>query len=125
MSAPGTILIVEDDEAFRAEAVKALRAEGWVVRTAATPRGAAKVLRKGGIDLVLLDLVLADDHDGFEVLELLRTSKATIPVIVTSSYVRRYIRELAEFYPQIKVIVGKPCPPSEIAAQAAAVFANC
>ena len=125
MSAPGTVLIVEDDEAFRDRTAKALRAEGWSVKTASTSRGAAGLLRKGGVDLVLLDLVLADDQSGFEVLDLLRTSNTAVPVIVTSSHVRRYVHELAQFYPQIKVILSKPCPPSELAAQASAVFANC
>jgi two-component system KDP operon response regulator KdpE len=83
------ILLVEDDRDLRATLRESLAVEGYAVLPAASLADAralaAQALRdgEGGIDLVLLDLVLPDG-DGESFLAELRARRAT-PVIVISA----------------------------------------
>jgi CheY-like chemotaxis protein/anti-sigma regulatory factor (Ser/Thr protein kinase) len=52
------ILIVDDDRALRLALTGLLRDAGYVVEQAADGAGALNVLSRGGIDLVLLDVIL-------------------------------------------------------------------
>ncbi len=74
------LLLVEDD----ADLVRALRVnlthEGYEVQWAADGEEGLRLARRGGHDLVLLDLMLPK-LDGFEVLKRLRKSGSELPVI--------------------------------------------
>jgi DNA-binding response OmpR family regulator len=66
-----TILLVDDQEAERKRAVAILRDMGYRVLSAATGQSAVRVLQRtlkqgGNIDLVVLDLVLANAFDGLD-----------------------------------------------------------
>jgi signal transduction histidine kinase/HAMP domain-containing protein/CheY-like chemotaxis protein len=78
------VLVLEDDEDSR-EAVSRLleRTEGVEVVAVGSPEEAREVLDGGDVDLLVLDLQLAD-ADGHELLEELRddVELATLPVIV-------------------------------------------
>ncbi|MBO9569417.1 MULTISPECIES: response regulator transcription factor [Cellulomonas] len=78
------ILIAEDEERIAAFVAKGLRAHGY--ETTAVPTGTAALRRigGGGVDLLVLDLGLAD-MDGFEVLRALRTSGYDLPVVVLTA----------------------------------------
>ncbi len=78
------ILIAEDEERIAAFVAKGLRAHGY--ETTAVPTGTAALRRigDGGVDLLVLDLGLAD-MDGFEVLRALRTSGYDLPVVVLTA----------------------------------------
>ena len=52
------ILIVEDEESYREPLVYQLTREGYDVSAAATGEEGLELFTKGGIDLVLLDLML-------------------------------------------------------------------
>ena len=78
------IVVVEDEPAIRREVVDALRLTGYDVTEAAD--GAAGLIEAsaGGIDLVLLDLLLPK-RDGMEVLAELRRTFPTRPVIILTA----------------------------------------
>jgi DNA-binding response OmpR family regulator len=78
------ILIAEDEERIAAFVAKGLRAHGY--DTTAVPTGTAALQRvaAGGVDLLVLDLGLAD-MDGFEVLRALRASGRDLPVVVLTA----------------------------------------
>lgn len=78
-----TILAIEDDPSFRDLLQLHLQAAGHAVRTAADPEEGLRALLEDPPELILLDLDLPY-LDGFEVLEALRSDKASraIPVIV-------------------------------------------
>ncbi|KSW20730.1 response regulator transcription factor [Cellulomonas sp. B6] len=78
------ILIAEDEERIAAFVAKGLRAHGY--ETTAVPTGTAALQRvaAGGVDLLVLDLGLAD-MDGFEVLRALRASGRDLPVVVLTA----------------------------------------
>lgn len=76
----GTLLVVEDDSAIRRGLVDALRFAGYQVREAVDGRDGLDAALGDGIDLVLLD-ILMPRMDGIQVLEQLRRSKPSLPVI--------------------------------------------
>ena len=78
------IVVVEDEPAIRRGVVDALRLTGYDVTEAAD--GAAGLIEAsaGGIDLVLLDLLLPK-RDGMEVLAELRRTFPTRPVIILTA----------------------------------------
>jgi CheY-like chemotaxis protein len=80
-----TILVVEDNEIERAGLTAILGEEGYAVVTAQTADEGLDRLRSGGIDLVLLDMMLSD-RDGWYFLSRRQREprSAAVPVIITT-----------------------------------------
>ena len=79
-----TVLVVEDDAAIRRGLVDALRYAGYGVVGCDNGRTALDLAIESPIDLVLLDVMLPH-VDGFRVLETLRQSQPTLPVIMVTA----------------------------------------
>ena len=78
------ILVVEDDRTLRQALVFNLEREGYEARSAVDGEQALAAIRDGGLDLVLLDLMLP----GLSGLEVLRTARAEgigTPVVILSA----------------------------------------
>jgi two-component system, cell cycle sensor histidine kinase and response regulator CckA len=58
MTKTPTILVVEDDEAFRYAASHHLKAEGYAVLDVPSSTEALRVIDQGGIDVVIADVTL-------------------------------------------------------------------
>jgi two-component system cell cycle sensor histidine kinase/response regulator CckA len=84
---PESILVVDDEEAFRAVVVRQLRAAGFETIEARDGSEAVKRFaeRRDEITAVLLDLVMPNASGG-ETLQILRCYDATLPIVVTSGY---------------------------------------
>ena len=82
----GRVLVVDDDPVNRAILVGSLEAQGYSAGVASDGREALRVLREGGFDVVLLDLVMPV-MDGFEVLRTMKEDDRlrSLPVIVVSA----------------------------------------
>ena len=80
---PHRILVVEDDPTLRLVLRDNLQSEGYEVDVAADGAGAVSRARASIPDLIVLDLTLPD-HDGFEVLPILR-SLGQVPIIVLTA----------------------------------------
>jgi DNA-binding response OmpR family regulator len=78
------ILIVEDEERIAAFVEKGLRANGFATTTVAEGGAALGLARTGEFDLVVLDLGLPD-MDGLDVLQELRRSDRTLPVVILTA----------------------------------------
>ena len=80
-----TLLVVDDDDESRELLSQLLEREGWTTRRTASGERALAAVRAGGIDLVLLDLVMPG-MGGLEVLKALRAgrSAAELPVIMVT-----------------------------------------
>ncbi len=78
-----TILVVEDDSAIRRGLVDALAFAGHDVREAADGATGLQAAL-GGVDLVLLDIMLPV-MDGFSVLDEIRAAKPGLPVIMLTA----------------------------------------
>ena len=78
------ILVVEDDDAIRLALVENLKLEGYGIVEAADGEEASEAVRAGGIDMVVLDLMLPK-RSGTDVLREMRAQGSTIPVLVLTA----------------------------------------
>ena len=78
-----TILLVEDDPSIREVTAIGLRNAGFTVETAADGRAGLDRFRAGGIDLVLLDVMLPR-MDGLEVAREIRRG-STVPIVMLTA----------------------------------------
>ncbi|MCJ2045818.1 response regulator transcription factor [Methylobacterium sp. J-078] len=79
----GHVLIVEDDDGLRLLMTRALRESGFRVTTCRSGAEMWRLLPEGGIDLILLDVMLPG-ASGLDLLRALRT-RSSVPVIVVSA----------------------------------------
>ena len=114
-----TILLAEDESAIAATVLYALRGEGYAAEHVLLGGEVVSRLRRGGVDLVLLDVGLPD-RSGFDVCRELRCSKdawvSAVPVIFLTARNDEVDRVLglelgADDY------VGKPFSPRELVAR--------
>jgi len=80
-----TILIVDDDDAYRLLCRECLADEGYDVIVAKNGKEALEELERRDPDLVVLDVVMPA-MDGLEALPQLVRKKRTIPVIINTAY---------------------------------------
>ena len=80
-----SILIVDDETAIRETLEQILGYEGYAVRKAATGAEALAEVERAEPDVMLLDVKMPG-MDGLEVLQRLKASGATVPVIVISGH---------------------------------------
>ncbi len=78
------ILVVDDDSDIRDLLRDRLESDGFEVRMAGDGRTALRLLADSPVDGILLDIALPE-LDGFEVLRQLRTTQATLPVIMMTA----------------------------------------
>ena len=93
-----SILLVEDEEAVRAFAARALASRGYTVHQAATGAEALKVMAAagGGIDLVVSDVVMPE-MDGPTLLRELRKTRPDLKIVFVSGYAEEaFARNLPE-----------------------------
>lgn len=81
---PKKILVVEDDPEIADLVALHLRDQGWEVERAADGRSALARVRRGGWDLVVLDLMLPD-LDGLEVCRAIRARDDYCPVLMLTA----------------------------------------
>ena len=81
-----TLLIVDDTQLNRLILTKQLKKEGYNVLTAESGEIALEIIKSNPIDLVLLDVVMAD-MDGIAVLKILRESHSllNLPIMMVTS----------------------------------------
>lgn len=90
------VLVVDDDASFLNEARALLQEGGFEVRTCEDPLQAVDVLEKETFACVLLDYRMPK-LDGEDVLQLIRSKRPEVPVVMCSGYLApdetRFIRE--------------------------------
>jgi DNA-binding NtrC family response regulator len=80
-----TILILDDELVIREVLRTVLSKAGFKTREAANASEGLEAMAQGGIDLVLLDLMLPD-RPGLEVLAEMRASHPEVPIVVVTAY---------------------------------------
>jgi DNA-binding response OmpR family regulator len=78
------VLVVEDDPSIAMGLEMNLEAEGHTVLLAADGERGLELARAGGVDLLILDVMLPK-LNGFEVLKTLRGERCTMPIIMLSA----------------------------------------
>ena len=79
------LLIVEDDAEMRDLLRKVLEKEGYRVSVAADGHEALALPLQTAFDLIVTDLLMPDD-DGLELLQAIRKSRPTLPVIIITAF---------------------------------------
>jgi two-component system OmpR family response regulator len=79
------ILVVEDDKDVAGFIVRGLKEAGHVVEHAATGRDGLFLATSEAFDAVVLDRMLPGGIDGLNILELLRSQKNAVPVLILSA----------------------------------------
>ena len=120
MTTNPTVLVVDDEPRIREVLQFALEREGFTVATAGDGSAALAKVAEGGVDLMVLD-VLMPELDGLQVCRRLRQSGSTLPVIFLSSRTEVVDRILGlelggDDY------VPKPFSPREVASRIKAVL---
>lgn len=97
LTGSGTILLVEDEEAVRSFAARALEGRGYTVLQAGTGAEALEVLEAhdGDVDLVVSDVVMPE-MDGPTLLTKLRETRPDLKVIFISGYAEEAFRKNLE-----------------------------
>jgi len=113
------ILVVEDDPTLRLVLRDNLQTEGYNVEVAADGASAVRSARTTIPDLVVLDLTLPD-HDGFELLPILR-SLGQVPIIVLTARIQRN-EKLKGLALGADDYITKPFDPAEFLARIRAVL---
>lgn len=81
------ILLVDDDEAFRYAAAKALGDQGFAVREAADYRVALEILEdKKPLSLLVTDLVMPNGINGFALARMARMRHRNLKVLYMTAY---------------------------------------
>ncbi len=81
------ILVVEDQDSIRRMIEALIQARGYEVTAVANGAKAIDAVMTQSFDLVLLDLMLPGQYDGFEVCQRLKSDPATrtVPVVIISA----------------------------------------
>lgn len=118
-AASSTILLVDDEPAITDSLAYALEREGFVARPTHSLAEADVALERGGVDLVILDLMLPDGN-GLDWLRALRQRDAT-PVIILSSH-DEAVDHIVGLELGADDYVDKPFSPREVVARVRAVL---
>jgi two-component system alkaline phosphatase synthesis response regulator PhoP len=81
---PGTILVVEDEEAIRMTLEDRLQSEGYSVEFAVNGEHGFKKATQGGFDLILLDIMMPKKN-GFDVCRDIRKAGVTVPILMLTA----------------------------------------
>jgi CheY-like chemotaxis protein len=119
------VLYVDDEPDIREIVSIALPLDPeMTVETASSGLAAYARLRRGGIDLVLLD-VMMPEKDGLATLKLLKSDAATrhLPVIMVTARTQQY--ELKQYVSQGAVgVISKPFDPMSLAREVRSIAAR-
>jgi two-component system cell cycle sensor histidine kinase/response regulator CckA len=122
LSGQGTILLVEDEDAVRAFAQRALGMRGYTVLAAESGRAALDLINEhdGHIDLVVSDVVMPE-MDGPTLMKALRKDRPDIKIIFMSGYAdEAFKKSLSE--DENFSFLQKPFTLKELAAKVKEVF---
>jgi CheY-like chemotaxis protein len=79
------ILIIDDDKLVREATQILLRAKGYDVTAAQDGKSGIAAIKAGQFDLAIVDLFMPD-MDGLKVMQVIRQSNPTIPMIAASGF---------------------------------------
>jgi two-component system phosphate regulon response regulator PhoB/two-component system alkaline phosphatase synthesis response regulator PhoP/two-component system response regulator VicR len=95
MTTKGEILLVDDDPDLRDSLQIILEKNGYTVRTASNGQEALKALNARKPDLMILDIMMATDTEGFDLAYELknRPSSKDLPIILLTSFLEKVRQE--------------------------------
>jgi len=113
-----TILIADDDPDFVQIMLTILESEGYEVVSAKDGEAALQAMRQGGVDLVLLDIMMASVLDGVGVAHEMQQDPALkgIPIIMVSSIISTPHASMfpTDEYIPMDAWITKPVQPDDL-----------
>ena len=104
------VLIVDDDAAYRDSLRSLLSLHGLEAAVAANGDEALKTAAAFRPDVLVIDWLLSNHVDGFDLIRALRASGLTSPVIMISGYPSTPIKAQLDALPGAQLLT-KPFPP--------------
>ena len=101
------ILVVEDDKDIQELVEEILKAEGYVVLTAANGLEGYELFKTNQVDLIILD-VMMPKMDGYQMAKLVRQRDEKVPIIMLTALEGEY-DEIKGFEIGVDDYITKPC----------------
>ena len=115
-----TVIVIDDDPDVLEATKVILEGSGFAVVTAPTGQEGLSRVREGGIDCIILDVMMAKDTEGFVVAQELKADPKTsrIPIIMLTSVSKKTGFEFSpaadkDFMP-VELFLEKPVDPKRL-----------
>jgi len=128
MAKQKTVIIIDDDPDVVMATRVILEGAGYKIVTANSGREGLDIVRKGGVDCILLDVMMARDTEGFTVAQDLKgdAKTAAIPIIMFTSVSKKsgfaFSPETDKDFMPVEVFLEKPVEPKKLLAAVAGVM---
>jgi CheY-like chemotaxis protein len=115
-----TVFVMDDDPDLLEVAKTVLSGAGFSVLVASTGRDGLARIRKGGIDCIILDVMMATETEGFHVAQDLRADPKTagIPIILLTSVSKKtgfeFSPQADKDYLPVETFLEKPVDPKRL-----------
>jgi CheY-like chemotaxis protein len=112
-----TVLIIDDDADFVAAMRAVLEGAGYAAPSAASGKEGLARLAQGGVDCIILDVMMTRDTEGFHTAEEIRANPATakIPIVMLTAISERTGFEFSPKtdtdYLPVDAFIKKPVEP--------------
>ena len=115
-----TVIVIDDDPDVLEATKVILEGSGFAVVTAPTGEEGLSRVREGGIDCIILDVMMAKDTEGFHIAQDLKADGKTarIPIIMLTSVSKKTGFEFSpatdkDFMP-VELFLEKPVDPKRL-----------
>lgn len=123
-----TVIVIDDDPDVLEATKVTLEGSGYAAVTAMSgPEGLSRI-RQGGIDCIILDVMMAKETEGFHIAQDLKADSQTakIPIIMMTSVSKKTGFEFSaatdkDFMP-VEVFLEKPVDPKKLVQTVASVI---
>jgi len=115
-----TVLIIDDDPDLVEATKVVLEGAGYAVASALNGPDGLERIRRGGIDCILLDVMMAKDTEGFRIAQDLKADEATagIPIIMLTAVGQKtgfeFSPETDADYMPVEAFLEKPVEPDAL-----------
>jgi CheY-like chemotaxis protein len=112
-----TILIVDDDPDFVEATRVVLENAGYAVQSASNGKEGLAHLKKGGVDCLVLDVMMTGDTEGFHIAQEIRANPATakVPIVMLTGISQKtgfaFSPETDADYLPVDAFLEKPVDP--------------
>jgi len=133
MSTKGVILVVDDDRDIRDSLSIILEKNGYTVQKAANGREALETLREKMPDIMILDIMMATDTEGFDLAYELKSKPEfeNLPIVILTSFLAKVRDEGPEKFQHIlgeewptKWLFEKPVDPEKLLNKIAGILSG-
>jgi len=115
-----TVFVIDDDPDLLEVAKTVLSGAGFSVLVASTSRDGLARIRKGGIDCIILDVMMETETEGFHIAQDLRADPKTagIPIVMLTSVSKKtgfeFSPETDKDYLPVETFLEKPVDPKRL-----------